>query len=153
MNKSDLDSYVSELCSKIASKSDRKAAKEELYDHLMSHYEECISKGHSEEEAVETAVNSLGDKLDIKYQIAESYNRKHIGYKIAKAMLVAFLAFIGLIVLSFSFSLCLLIFALLFVLKIKLPKEIPATKSAPGIPGLCQLLTNPEEFAILRHWP
>ncbi len=98
MNKSDLDSYVSELCSKIASKSDRKAAKEELYDHLMSHYEECISKGHSEEEAVETAVNSLGDKLDIKYQIAESYNRKHIGYKIAKAMLVAFLAFIGLIV-------------------------------------------------------
>lgn len=97
------DSYISDLCGKIFSESDRKVASDELYDHLMSHYEECIKDGQSEDEAAKNAINSFGDKEQLKKKIASSFNRKNkllIFFKIIACFFISIIAvFVGYILL------------------------------------------------------
>lgn len=88
MTKDDIISILDRICSGIASKAERSDARDELYDHIMNHYEKNIACGMAEEEACSEAVKVLGDREQIRMDLIRAH--KSTGRHIINLLAVAF---------------------------------------------------------------
>ena len=97
MTKNDIGQILDRICSGIASKAERSDARDELYDHIMNHYEKNIACGMAEEEACSEAVKMLGDTDIISRNLKAVHNatraRRLLVLKIAIVLLVVVLVF------------------------------------------------------------
>ena len=88
MTKNDIGQILDRICSGIASKAERSDARDELYDHIMNHYEKNIACGMAEEEACSEAVKMLGDTEQIRKDLIRAH--KSTGRHIINTLAVAF---------------------------------------------------------------
>ncbi len=70
----DFEKITEYLTSGILFSNDRENVKNELYDHLMCHYETNIACGMNEEEAVNAAKKNLGNLSILKFQLEKTHH-------------------------------------------------------------------------------
>ena len=83
-----LNYILDRICSGIGSSAERKDARDELYDHIMNHYEKNIALGMTEEEAYSEAVEALGDREKIEKDLTRAH--RSTGRHIINTLAVAF---------------------------------------------------------------
>ena len=88
MTQKDIKNLVYSICSGIKNNQERFDAEDELFDHIMNHYEKNISCGLSEEEAYSKAVEVLGDTKTIGSNLKAIHNIKHARRLLALKILV-----------------------------------------------------------------
>lgn len=69
-----IDAYINNVCKKVHSRHIKKEIKDELYSHLMEHYERQIALGKSDEEAQKIAVSYMGDSEAISKTFEKLYD-------------------------------------------------------------------------------
>lgn len=97
MTKNDIEAILDRICSGIASKSERKDARDELYDHIMNHYEKNKACGLSEEEAYSKAVEVLGDAETIGSNLKAIHNAKRSRRLLALRISLSLLAMVCMV--------------------------------------------------------
>lgn len=68
-----INAYINNACKKVHSRHIKKEIKDELYSHLMEHYERQIALGKSDEEAQKIAVSYMGDSETISKTFEKLY--------------------------------------------------------------------------------
>ena len=91
MTQKDIKNLVYSICSGIKDNQERFDAEDELFDHIMNHYEKNIACGLSEEEAYSKAVEVLGDTKTIGSNLKAIHNVKHARRMLALKILVVLL--------------------------------------------------------------
>lgn len=100
MQTPDFDAYLNAVTNGILSKKARESVKTELADHLFIKYELLTAQGQSEEEAIKSAVEALGDKNVLRQSLAQVHAyRPDISMKKALHLLMA-----GLILSTFHIN-------------------------------------------------
>ena len=85
-----LNYILDRICSGIGSSAERKDARDELYDHIMNHYEKNIALGMTEEEAYSEAVEALGDREKIEKDLTRAH--RSVGRYAVNVIAVVFTA-------------------------------------------------------------
>lgn len=68
-----IDAYINNACKKVHSRHIKKEIRDELFSHLMEHYERQIALGKSDEEAQKFAVSCMGDSETISKTFEKLY--------------------------------------------------------------------------------
>lgn len=68
-----IDAYINNVCKKVYSRHIRREIKEELYSHLLEHYDRQIALGKSDEEAQKIAVSFMGDSQAVSDTFEKLY--------------------------------------------------------------------------------
>lgn len=68
-----IDAYINNACKKVRSRHIKKEIKDELFSHLMEHYERQIALGKCDEEAQKIAVSCMGDSEAISATFEKLY--------------------------------------------------------------------------------
>ncbi len=100
MTKNDIGQILDRICSGIASKSERSDARDELYDHIMNHYEKNIACGLTEDEAYSEAVKVLGDKDEIHNFLKRVHKYKKPKEKISIAIEILAVVIILMVIIT-----------------------------------------------------
>ena len=74
MNENRFDEILEYLCSGIMSKKERENVKDELYDHLLTKFEINLATGMDEEQAAESAVNALGNRIILRDNLSKVHS-------------------------------------------------------------------------------
>lgn len=69
-----IDAYIKNVCKNVHSRHIEREIKDELFSHLMEHYERQIALGKSDEEAQKFAVSCMGDSESISKTFEKLYD-------------------------------------------------------------------------------
>ena len=73
MTEIDIAQIIDRICSGINSKTERRDARDELYDHIMNHYEKYIDCGMTEDEAYSAAIEALGNREQLRKDLVRAH--------------------------------------------------------------------------------
>lgn len=68
-----IDAYIKNVCKKVHSRHIKREIKDELYSHLMEHYDRQIALGKSDEESQKFAISYMGDSEAVSKTFEKLY--------------------------------------------------------------------------------